>query len=399
VGRELNVRAVLTGHVQPQGDDIVIGLELVDVRDGRQLWGAQYRRKAGDLVQAQEDISRAVSERLRLRLTGADADHLNEAPTTNGEAYQLYLKGRFAWRQLTEEGLTRSIEYFLQAVQKDPDYALAYSGLADAYIALGSDALPPHEAMPKAAAYARKALALDPDLVDAQVAVGIVKLIYDWDWPGAEAALRFDRVLTSSSVDAFSCSLHYADVMGRNREMIEALHGALATDPVSLRINLELGCASYYGRQYDQAIRQFQGTLTLYPDHPVASWEIGRAYGQKQMHADAIAALQKVKGSSGDWPPIVSELAYVHARSGRRREALARLNELTEQSARRFVDPYLFAAVHAGLGETDQTFLWLDKAVAARSGWIPWLKIEPKWDGIRSDSRFAALLQRVGLPH
>jgi TolB-like protein/Flp pilus assembly protein TadD len=397
-GGELNVQSVLAGRLVARGDELAISVELIDLRDNSQLWGEQYSQKIGDLLHVQGEISRKVSDKLRLRLSGAEQQQLDRHFTKSAEAYQLYLRGRFWGNKFTEDGLTKAIEHFHQALQKDPDYALAYVGLADTYIVLGAEHLSPREAMPKATAYAKKALELNPGLAEAHAASGIIKLVYDWDWQGAEKELSFSRALSSQAVESFSCSLHYADVLGRNDEAIAALRSALELDPLSLPTNLELGCASYYGRHYDQAIRQFQETLTIYPDHPALVYGIGRAYGQKKMYAEAIAQLSKMKTASGDWPPIVSELGYAYAASGKRPEAQKLLQELSEQAAGRYVDPYLFAVVNMGLGEKDQTFAWLDKAVDGRSGWLPWLKVEPKWDSLRADPRFAGLLRRVGLP-
>jgi serine/threonine protein kinase/tetratricopeptide (TPR) repeat protein len=396
-GRELNVRAVLAGRVLLRGDQLGISLELIDVSDSRQLWGDQYNRNLADLLRIQTEIAREVSDNLRLRLTGRQQQQLAKHPTGNIEAYELYLRGRFYRDQLTEDGFKKAIDHFQQATDKDPNYALAYVGLADAYIALGADYMSPGDAMPKAREYALKAIELDKTLAEAHSSLGVIHLVYDWDWTAAAAALRNNLALSPLAVDSFSCSFHFADPMGRNDEAIASIKRALVLDPFSLPANLELGCASYFGRHYDQAIKQLQETLNMYPGHAGASYLIGRAYGQKMMYAEAIAELTKVKAASGDWPPIIAELGYAYGASGNRSEAEKMLDDLRQQSARRYVDPYLIAVIQIGMGEEERTFAELDRAYRERSSWLPWLTAEPKWDALRSDSRFIDLVRRVGL--
>lgn len=396
VGRELRVRAVLTGRVVQQRDTLSIQVELVNAADGAQLWGDKYTRKLADIFAVQDEVANQILEKLRLKLTGEEQELVTKRYTENAEAYQLYLKGRFYWNKYTEAGFRKAIEYFDQAVEKDPNYALAYVGLADCYIGLGTDFLSPREAIPKARAYVVKALELNETLAEAHASLGIVKLLYDWDWPAAEKELRHNLGLSPRSVETFSCSLHYADAMGRNDEAIAEIKRALELDPLSLPANLELGCASYYGRQYDQAIKQFRETLTMDSNSPLSYLGIGRAYGQKKMYQEAIAELSKGKTISGDWPPIVAELAYAYGASGKKAEARRLLQELREQTSRRYVDPYLMAMVFVGLSDKEQAFAWLDKAYDERSGWLPWLKVEPKWDILRTDARFTVLLRRIG---
>ncbi len=396
-GRELHVQALVIGRVEARGDRLSIAVELVDARDSRRLWGETYDRPAGDLLLVREHIARAVRSDLQAR-RGVTATALVPAPaTTDVEAYQFLLKGAFSYRKLTEAGLKQAVDYYLQALQRDSNYALAHVGLAESYIVLGADYWPPVEAMPKAAAHATRALQLAPDLPGAHAAMGIIRLVYDWNWAEAEKELRQQRVRQSDAIESLSCALHYADPVGRNAEAIAALESALAADPISLATNLELGCASYYGRHFDRSIRQFTDTIALYPDHPGLVFGLSRAYTQKGLYAAAIAALTPARALSGDWPPIISELGYAHARAGNIAQAKALGAELERQSATRFVDPYLLAVIAIGLGDRDRALRHLGQAVAVRSGWLPWLKIEPKWDDLHADARFAALLRRIGL--
>jgi TolB-like protein/Tfp pilus assembly protein PilF len=397
VGRELGVQAVLAGRILSRGDQLAVSLELIDVNDNRQLWGDQYTRKPVDLLYLQAEISREVSDKLRLQLSGRDQQQLAKSPTTNAEAYQLFLKARFFQNQATEEGFQKAIEYYQQALDKDPNYALAYVGMADVHIALGTDSVAPREAMPKARKYAMRALELDEELAQAHTSLGVIYLAYDWDWPAAEREFRRDLALSPSNVESFSCSLHWEDSMGRNDEAIASIKRALALDPSSLPANLELGCASYYGRHYDQSIKQVREALKMYPDHPYLTALIGRSYGQKKMYSEAIAELTKAQTFSGDWPPILAELGYAFGASGKKAEAYETIEKLRRQATHRFVDPYLIAMIHVSMGDKEQAFAELDKAIAERSGWLPWLKLEPKWDSLHADPRFTVLTRRVGL--
>jgi serine/threonine protein kinase/tetratricopeptide (TPR) repeat protein len=395
-GRELRVQAVLTGRVVRRGDALTIDVELMDVRDNRRLWGDRYDYKLRDLLQAQADISREVADKLKLRLSGAEEQRLARRSTTSAEAHEFYLKGRFHWSQQTGDGLKQAIAYFHQALKHDPNYALPYIGLADSYIVLGEDLMPPKEAMPQAKAYALEALRLDETIAEAHAALGIVKLLYEWDWLAAERELG-PNLNAGQTVETFSCALHYSDPLGRNEEGIAGIRRALERDPLSLLASQELGCASYYGRHYDQAIRQFTELSTVHPDYAWAHYGAGRAYAQKGMHEEAIAELTRAMTLAPGWPPAMADLGYALAVSGRRADALKMIQQLTTEATHRYVDPYLVAMVYAGLGDTDQAFVWLERAYDDRSSFLPWLKIEPKWDRLHADRRFADLLRRVGL--
>jgi len=396
-GQEMNVQAVVVGRVVPRDDRVAISWELIDVGDGHQIAGDQFERKLDDLLLVQTDIAREVSTNLQPRLSEAERQNIAKPPTENPEAYQLYLKGRFASSQVTEEGFNEAIKYFTAALDRDPKYALALVGLADSYIGLGTDYMSPIEAMPRAKSYVEQALRLNDNLAEAHSSLGIIRLIYDWDWPAAEREFKNNLSLSPQTVETFTCSLHYADPMGRNEEAIKGIRRALKVDPYSMSTNLELGCASYYGHHYEQAIIQSKKALTMYPGHAGLTFGLARALTQTGMYKEAIDALSAAKTSSGNWPPIVAELGYANGRTGNEAEARKTLHELEEQSVRRYVDPYLLAVIHFSLGDKEQTFAWLDKAYDQRSGWLPWLTLEPKWTDLHSDKRFTELARRVGL--
>ncbi len=399
VGRELKVRAVLIGRMTQRGPDLAVSTELVDARDNRRLWGEQYNnRQLADLLPVQEEIAREISTKLRLRLSGEEQKRLAKRETENSEAYQLYLQGRFYWNKFTEDGFRKSIAYFNQAVDKDPGYGLAYSGLADSYSLLGElSYAPPKEVFPQARAYAEKALQLDEMLPAAHISLGIVKLFYDWDLIGAEKALRRAKELNPNNSDAYHFYGHYLQLAGRSEEAVSETKRGVELDPTKLVINAELGWAYYAVHQPDQAIAQGRKTLELDPNFVYAYWIIAQACEQQGRYQEAIDELNKARPISADWSWIIAELGYAYAALGNRAEAQKITRELNERMAHEYIDPVLIAYIYVALGEKDQAFAWLDKGYQERSGLIAWLKIEPKFDPIRADARFDGLLQRIRL--
>ncbi|MDI1241421.1 MAG: winged helix-turn-helix domain-containing protein [bacterium] len=397
VGKELNVRAVLMGRVRQLGETLSIQMELVDVTTGAQLWGKDYERKTSDVLALKQEIAREVTANLRLRLSGEEEKLLVKRDTTNAEAYQLYLKGRYSWNKYTEEGFRKSIEYFNQAVEKDPNYALAYSGLADSYSLLGElSVAPPKEAFPLAEVYADKALTLDETLADAHLSLGIVKLLYEWDWAGAEKALRRAKELDPNNPQAYHFYGHYLQSVGRVEDAVKETQKGVDLDPTSLVLNAELGWAHYCARQYDQAIAQDRKTLKFDPSFVYSSWVISQSYAQEGRYQESFAELKRARAIDANWPYILAEMGYAYAASGQRADAERILQQLKERSARQYIDAILIAYIHVGLGQIDEAFTWLEKAFQERSGLMPWLKNEPKWDPLRGDARFADMLRRIG---
>jgi serine/threonine protein kinase/Flp pilus assembly protein TadD len=398
VGSELNVRAVLTGSVKQIGDQLVINVSLDDARDDHRIWGEQYVRKFADVLAVQSEIAQEVSSNLRLKLTGADEQQLAKRYTDNPEAYQLYLKGMYEWNKHTLESLQKGIEFYNQAIEKDPNYALAYSGLSASYGVLGNNYLPPREAFPKAKAYAAKALALDDTLSQAHTAMVAVNLFYDWDWAEGEKHLR--RALTLNPKDATVNDMYgaYWEVMGRSDKAVAESKRGQELDSLSLMMNTNLGVDLYYSRRYDEAIAQLEKTVNLEPGYYNAYLYLGQAYEQKKIYQQEIATFQKGIAQSERNPKLLSALGHAYAVSGERDKANQILAELREISQQRYVSPYLFAVVYLGLGDKDQAFVWLDKAFQDRSSFLIWLKVEPQFDSLRDDPRFQDLLRRVGLP-
>jgi TolB-like protein/DNA-binding winged helix-turn-helix (wHTH) protein/Flp pilus assembly protein TadD len=398
VGGELNVRAVLTGSVKQIGDRLIINVSLDDAKDNRRIWGEQYVRKFADILDVQNEIAQEVSSNLRLKLTGADERQLAKRYTDNVEAYQLYLKGMYLWKKHTQEDLQKGIEYFNQAIEKDPNYALAYCGLSASHGVLGNAYLPPNDNFPKAKAYAAKALAIDDTLAEAHAAMGAVRLFYEWDWVETEKEFKRAQALNPNHGDGHQLYAAYLEAAGRFDEARAAAKRASELDPLSAMFDMEVGITFYYARRYDEAIAQFEKTLNLEPRYVDAYQFLGQAYEQKKMFAQAIATYQKGIAQAERNPSLVALLGHAYALAGERNKARQTLDELREMSKHNYVSPYLFAVVYAGLGDKDQTFAWLDKAFQDRSYFLIWLKVEPQFDSLRDDSRFQDLLRRVGLP-
>jgi eukaryotic-like serine/threonine-protein kinase len=399
VGRDLHVDAVLTGNLIQRGETLIIKMELVKVEDGSQLWGEQYQRKFSGVLAMQAEIAKQISEKLRLKLTGEEQHRLTKVYTDNAEAYQLYLKGRYYWNRRTPESLNKSIEYFQQAADKDPNYALAYVGLADSYSLLGSPVGggSPREKFPKAKAAALKALELDDTLAEAYASLVIVRLRYDWDWLVAEREIKRAIELNPNYSMTHLMYADYLRVMGRSDEAIAEIKRAQELEPLSLNTNAVVGVHFYFARQYDQAIEQCQKTLDLDPNFAQAHLFLGWAYVQKARYEEAIAAAKKASSLSPSDLRTVSALGHAYAVSGQTSEAVNILDQLKELSRQRYISPHDMAIIYTGLGEKEQAFAWLDKAYADRSWPLPLLKFDPRFDSLRSDPRFADLVRRIGL--
>ena len=397
VGQELGVSAVLSGRIVQRGDQLTISADLVDVRNNRLLWGEQYDRKLSDLLATQREIAREIVDKLKLKVSGEEkvlAKHYTES----NEAYQLYLKGRFYWNKRTVETNKKSIQYFNQAIEKDPSFALAYAGLADCYV-IRINPLQPREKMLKAKAAAIRALELDDSLSEAHTSLARVLAVYDWDSKGAEKEFKRAIELNPRNAIAHQWYGGYFEAIGRHNESIAERKRACDLDPLSLSANSELGLAFYFARDYDQAIEQFQKTLELQPNFSLVDAFLPAAFEQKGKYDQAIAGFQNgiaLKGST-ELSFLMSGLGHVYGVSGKKAEARALLDELKQMSLQEYVPAESIALVYVGLGEKDQAFAWLEKAYGERSFGVAWLKVEPRWDSLRSDPRFADLLRRVGL--
>jgi len=399
VGRELNVRAVLTGRIMQSGGSLRIGTELVDVASGSQLWGAQYDRKPGDIFAIQDEISNEMSEKLRLKLTRTEKKRLTKHQTDDAEAYRLYLKGRHHWNRWTEDGFYKAVEYFQQAVEKDPSYALAYTGLADSYVLLGWNSyLPPKDAFPKSKIAAMQALRLDTNLGEAHTPLAAVLWLHDWHWQEAQTEFERSLALNPAHPTASHWYAEYLMTMGRHVEAIARVKNSQELDPLSLIISVAIGRDFYMSRRYDDALEQLQRTVELDPNYPVTYWVLGLLLTKMGRYELAIAEGEKGVKLSGGSPLMNAALAQIFATAGRREQAIQILDDLTKLAKQKYVAPYFFAGIHIGLREDDRAIEYLEKSYEEHSHWLIYLHLDPSMDGLRSDPRFQDLSRRIGLP-
>jgi serine/threonine protein kinase/Tfp pilus assembly protein PilF len=399
VGRELGVRTVLTGTIAQRNGSLIIGTELVDVATGSQLWGAQYNRKLGDIFIIQEEISNEISGKLRLHLTPAEKKRLARRHTESAEAYQLYLKGRYHWSKWTEEGSDKGIEYFRQAVEKDPSYALAYSGLADSYVLLGWNShLPPKDTFPKAKAAAIKALRFDEDLAEAHTSLAAPLWLSDWDWLEAEAEFKRSLQLGPAYPTANHWYAEYLMTMGRTDEAIARIKRSHELDPLSLIINVAVGWSYYLARRYEEAIEQLRRTVELERNYPVTHWILGLVYRKTGRYEMAIAEGENGVALSGGSSLMRAALAHTYGTVNKTKDALEILESLTKLAQQKYVAPYFLAGIYVGIGENDHALEQLARAYEEKSHWLIYLDIDPSMDNLRDDPRFQDLVRRVGLP-
>jgi serine/threonine protein kinase/Tfp pilus assembly protein PilF len=405
VGTNLHVGAVLTGRVVKLADQVVIKTELIKVSDGSQIWGEQYSSSLANILSIQDEVSRKISQSLRLRLTGKDEERLSKRYTNDAEAYELYLKGRYFWNKRNEEGFRSGIEFFKKAEERDPTYALAFSGLADSYALLCDiGAARPIDEMPKAKAAAQKAVDADPSLAEAYTSRAFVRLSYDWDWVGAENDFQQALKLNAKYPTAHQWYASYLMQMGKFNRAKEEIEQAYNLDPLSPIISSNAGLYSYYEHNYDDAIAKYKLTLQSDPDFWVARHYLALAYVQKGMYDEAISGLRELIKAPSSGPisdqiianetEASASLGFAYAMAGKRAEANAILEQLRVLSRRRYVSSIYLATVYAGLKDNDRAIEYLNAAFESRHPGLVLIRIEPMFDGLRSDERFKKLAAR-----
>jgi len=363
-----------------------------------QLWGEQYARRSEDVLTTQAEIARAVGSRIRDTLSRADTARLAKHPTKNPAAYEAYLQSRFFENKLDPASLVLATGHAETAVKLDPSFALAWAGLGRTWLQRGIYYEKPSEAMPNATQAVQRALSLDPEQPDAHVVLGLARLLYDWNWDDARRELTLSNTVRPQVVETFTCAAHLLETAGGGPQAELAIRQALVGDPMSVLLNTELGCNSYYQRRYDVAIAEYRRTLELDATNVVAYWGLGRAYAQTRDFDRALKELRRVAEIHGGAPPIIAgEMGYVFGLAGDRPSAERILASLEETSQKIWVDPYLRAIVYLGLGDRDRTMTWLDKAFELRSPFIPSISSDAKWDAYQADPRFAALLAKSKL--
>jgi tetratricopeptide (TPR) repeat protein len=396
VGLELGVGSVLSGRILQLGNRLIIRAELIDVLNGCQIWGQQYHRKLSDILVVQEEISEAISATLRARLPRKEKDLPAKRQTENAEAYQNYLKGRYHWNKFHPISLKRAINYFQQAIEIDPTYALAYAGLADTYYRLSNVYASTREAMPKAKAAAIKALEIDETLSEAHAALGLIKLFYEWDWLAAKEEFAHAIEINPNYAIAHQrCGLYF-NLLGRFDEGMRELELGLAIDPLSPQIYWSYALAFFLAGKHEQAVEEIQKTLEMDRDYQPALYLLGRSYEELGQLSEAIAVLENLLNLN-DAPVFLAEIGRAYALAGRYQEARKVLNDLNDQSKQRYVSAYSRAAVYLALDDRIFTLACLEQAYEERCEMMTWLKVDPAFDSIRTDLRFLNLVRRVGL--
>ena len=403
IARELQVDALVEGTVTRAGDRLRITANLIQAAPERHLWADSYERNLSDVIALQNDVARSIAQQIQVQLTPEEHVKLSASRPVDPEAYKLYIKGRYFWVKRNRESFERAMDYFRQAIAKDPTYAAPYSGLADCYVLFGSSfdvgGQAPNEVQPKAKAAALQALELDNSLADAHNSIAYVKLTYDWDWTGAEAEFKRSLALNPGYAHGHHWHAHLLLSSGRAEEALAESNRALELDPVSPIINLHLGWHYLYTRQYDRAIEQLKKTLELDPDYALAHWYLGLAYEQKRMYTEALREMGRAKDLLPKNLAVLCDIGHLYAASGNHANAQKVIAVLNQEAAQRYVNQYELALIYIGLGENEQAFTSLEHAFREHSDMLVYLKVDPRLDPIRSDTRFVELLRRVGIPN
>jgi serine/threonine-protein kinase len=401
IAEALDVDALVEGSVLRSDDRIRITTQLVQANPERHLWAESYERDLQNVLSLQNEVARAIAQEIKVKLTQQEESLLATADTIDPKAYEAYLKGRYHWNKRTEEGMLRAVEYFQQAAETSPKYAQAYAGLADSYLMLANyDYLPPSEAVQKVEAAANKALELDDRLGEAHTSLAFLKHRCQWDWSGAEEEFQKALALNPGYGTAHQWYGAHLVAVGRLDEGLRELKQARDLDPLSLIFNADVGRALYYMRRYDEAIEESKKAIEIDPNFAPRTW-IADAYMQTSRYEKAIEEAQKNVNISEREPYHVSSLAFAYGASGRRDDALKLLDELKRRKKENeYIAPYYFAAVYAGLGEKSDAIHWLEKAIEERTAldYLNYIKVEPKFDALRSDPRFQEILRRMNFP-
>ncbi len=398
-GRKLDAAAVVSGSLEHDGERVSLQVDLIDVARAAQVWSRRYEVTPAELPSLQSRVINDLAGSLRLpRAAGAEAKRAVDL-TRNTAAYQAYLQGRYLWNQRSERTLRRAVEHFRRAIDLDPSFALAYASLADCYTTLGylgND--PPAATFPVARPYALKAIELDPTLSQAHASLAYIKFYFDWDWAGAGEEFR--RAIELNPNDPVARQWHavYLRAAGRPDDAMQEIRTAQRLDPLSLAINTDVGFHLLYNGRYAEAIAQLQSVLGMKSDFALAHLWLARAFLAAGRLEESLAEAARAESVIPEWPVIIVQRGYTLGTMGRADEARAVLGELERMSTQRFVTAYGRALVYTALGDKEQAFAWLEKAFAERSHWLMWLRFDPRWKTLRSDPRFAGLVERLKYP-
>lgn len=398
IAKELNVDGVVEGSVLREGDLVRITVQLIHAPSDAHLWAESYQRELRGILALQSEVARAIAKEIQINVSPQEQVRLTRARRVDPDAYEAYLKGRYHWNKRTEVGYRKSLDYFQLAIEKDPSYALAYAGMADAYNLLGRYSVAPKEGFPLAKTAAKKALEIDETLAEAHTSLAFAQQRYDWDWSGAEKEFKRAIELNPGYATGHHWYALYFSPLGRHEEAIAEIERARELDPLSLIINTNVAWVYWLARQYDRAIGQFRKTVEMDPSFGLAHERLGLAYEQKGMYEEATAAFRKAMALLGDNTEVVAALGHALGVAGRRDDAQKVLVELQRLSTRKYVSSYDVAVVYLGLGDKGQALTWLEKACQERAGGLLYAKVDPRLDPLRSDPRFQDLLRRMNFP-
>lgn len=397
IAKELNVDAIVEGSVERSDTRVRITAQLIRASTDTHLWAKTFDGDLRDVLRLQSEVARDIASEIRARLTPQEQERLRTARTVNPEAHEAYLKGLFFWNKFSEEGVGKSIEFFNQAIEKDPNYAPAYAGLADAHIVMGNLFHSPLTEYPKARAAGMKALELDDSLVEAHGAMAAIHLFFDWDLDKVNGQLKRVKELNPNFIHWFNLKVYCAEIDGRNEESIAILQQGLQLDPLNLMNSVDLGFAYGFNNRPDDGIRQFRQALEIDPAFSMALGGLGITYEQKKDFERAESVYREALRSNPGNASWLSLLARVKARTGHKAEARTILRELESRSHREFIDPIFMAIINTGLEDKDAAFADLERAIDERSSRLIWLNVDPMYEGLKADRRFAVLLRRIGL--
>jgi serine/threonine-protein kinase len=397
IASQLGVETLVTGDIKQLGDKLVINVRLIDASDDSQIWGNQYVKTTADVIAAQNEIAQAVAQNLRMKLTSSEQKQLGKNYTENVEAYQLYLRGRYHHFKLTQPEIRKGIDFYGQAIEVDPNYALAFAGIADAYrtLPIAGWNVASKEAFPQAKAAAKRALEIDENLAEAYIALGWIGFLYDWDWSAAESELKKAIELSPNNSDAHRAYAHLFSTVGRHDEAVAEGRRARELDPLSLITNALEGQFLFYAGRDDEAIARFNKTLEIEPNFWIAHNGLGRVYIRQGHYTEAIAVLTKARELSGGSTEPITQLGYALAKSGNRERAQVTLEELKSIAAENFVPAYSFAMIYNGLDEKEEALNYLEKSFQEREVQITFVKVDTRWDWLRAEPRFIEIIKHM----